>query len=134
MITGERLQVFEHVYSVQHAAFSPDGQTVVTASNTAALWSVTTGERLQVFKHDGGVRHAAFSPDGRTVVTASWDKTAALWPVYDFQGPIHEAVNRLTKNQTCLTPEQRKQFFLPALTAAQWRERGCPHYAETSDK
>ena len=67
-----------------HAAFSPDGKLVVTASddNTARLWEVASGQVLQELPgHQDGVRHAAFSPDGKLVVTASDDNTARLWEV-----------------------------------------------------
>jgi roadblock/LC7 domain-containing protein len=79
-----------HKGTVWHAAFSPDGKLVVTASGdkTARLWEVATGQMLRALPeheglpgHEGAVRHAAFSPDGKLVVTASDDKTARLWDV-----------------------------------------------------
>ena len=65
--------------AVYHAAFSPDGRRVVTASRdqTARVWDAELGQPVTPpMKHGGPVSHAAFSPDGRRVVTASWDKTA----------------------------------------------------------
>ena len=68
------------------AQFSPDGRTIVTASDdkTARLWDAAAGRELQRLKHDSSVRAASFSPDGRTVVTASSDGTARLWGI----GPL----------------------------------------------
>ena len=71
-----------HEGSVQHAAFSPDGSRIVTASsdNTARLWDAAGGVEIAVLRgHEDPVRHAAFSPDGSRIVTASWDYTARLW-------------------------------------------------------
>ena len=73
---------FRHGGPVQHAAFSPDGRQVVTASadNTARVWDAATGEPVgKPLTHQDWVRHAAFSPDGRQVVTASDDNTARVW-------------------------------------------------------
>ena len=67
---------------VRVVAFSPDGQTAVTAStdDTARLWEAATGKAIgPALRHRGKVETAAFSPDGKTVVTGSTDRTAQLW-------------------------------------------------------
>ncbi len=64
------------------ADLSPDGRTVVTASEdkTARLFEVATGQQIgQPMRHDGEVLSALFSPDGLRVVTTSDDRTARLW-------------------------------------------------------
>ena len=45
------VKLFGHNSSVYYVAFSPDGQTLATASedNTARLWSVTSGSMLKTF-------------------------------------------------------------------------------------
>ena len=71
-----------HTGSVYSAAFSPDGERVVTTSydKTARLWDAKTGAVLAVLKgHTGPVYSAGFSPDGTRVATASDDNTARLW-------------------------------------------------------
>jgi len=73
-----------HGDQVKSAQFSPDGRSVVTASddNTAQLWDATTGAPIgQPMKHKGLVHIARFSPNGRSVVTASSDNTARMWDV-----------------------------------------------------
>ena len=64
----------KHEEGVISAAFSPDGQRVVTASwdKTARLWDAATGKAIGLpMQHERGLTSAAFSPDGQRVVTAS---------------------------------------------------------------
>jgi WD40 repeat protein len=73
---------------VNACAFSPDGETIVSASgyglsaghNTLKLWDAETGAcRATVEGHTGPVNACAFSPDGATIVSGSADKTLKLW-------------------------------------------------------
>jgi WD40 repeat protein len=71
------------------AAFSPDGQKVISGSsvpgrsdNALQLWDVATGKLLRTFAgHSDGVLGVAFSPDGGSVLSGSRDKTLKLWDV-----------------------------------------------------
>jgi len=68
-----------HDGAVLSAAFSPDGERVVTGSfdKTARVWEAATGRPVgAVLQHGGPVSSASFTPrHGRRVLTASEDGT-----------------------------------------------------------
>ena len=84
----DRIQSIElngHTGNVSSAAFSPDGNLIVTVSfdNTARVWGAHTGECKQILKgHTNRLSSAAFSPDGNLIVTASHDNTARVWDAH----------------------------------------------------
>ena len=70
-----------HGGSVYKAAFSPDGQTIATASRdkTVKLWK-KDGTLLRTLSgHSDRVWGVAFSPDGKIIASAAWDNTVKLW-------------------------------------------------------
>jgi len=71
-----------HQDKVLSVAFSPDGQTLASASadNTIKLWNPAAGTLLRsLVGHQGSVNSVAFSPDGQTLASASADNTIKLW-------------------------------------------------------
>lgn len=77
----ERNRLEGHDDAVTSVSFSPDGQTIATASydNTVKIWS-QNGLLLQTLKgHSDRVTSVSFSSNGNLIATASYDKTVKLW-------------------------------------------------------
>jgi WD40 repeat protein/serine/threonine protein kinase/tetratricopeptide (TPR) repeat protein len=82
--TGQLVGALPHNYMVTAALFSPDSQTVLTASQDgmARLWEAATGKPIgQPFQNLGYTFVVAFSPDSKTFVTGGWDRNVRLWEV-----------------------------------------------------
>ena len=83
--TGElRMTLTGHGEHVDQLAFSPDGDTLATASwtdETIRLWDAHTGKHKKTFTapHARYVRGLVFSPDGKTLASGSGDGTIRLW-------------------------------------------------------
>jgi len=88
---GREVQNIESPGAILKAAFSPDGEFVVTGSadktaasglpvedqdRTVRVWNLETGEEVQRFEpRSGFVRAVAFSPDGNHVLSGTWNST-----------------------------------------------------------
>jgi WD40 repeat protein len=71
-----------HVGWVNEIAWSPDGQTLASASvdKTIRLWEPQSGKLLRTLgQHTDRILSVAWSPDGKTLASASEDKTIRLW-------------------------------------------------------
>lgn len=85
-IYGNCLKIFiGHAEDVNSCVFSPDGQTILSASSDATLklWNLE-GQCLRTFKgHSGSVTACAFNPDGQLILSASY-RTLKLWDIKGF--------------------------------------------------
>jgi eukaryotic-like serine/threonine-protein kinase len=93
------IALVEHEGPLRAAEFSPDGKTILTASDdgTARVWDALTGSPwTDPLPHAGPVLCAHFSLSGARVVTASKDQTARVWDAktgYPLTAPLkHSAV------------------------------------------
>ncbi|MER5857843.1 WD40 repeat domain-containing protein [Streptomyces sp900105245] len=84
-----------HTGAVYLTSFSPDGQTLATASydRTVRLWNVADPHRPKplgapLTGHTSWVSSAVFSPDGHTLASAGDDGTVRLWDVTDPAHPV----------------------------------------------
>jgi eukaryotic-like serine/threonine-protein kinase len=72
-----------HPLSRMSLAFSPDGNTILTAGSDSSprLWEAASGRRLdQALNQTGPVSSVTFSPDGKSIVTGSiYDRMARQW-------------------------------------------------------
>jgi WD40 repeat protein len=77
---GDRPVILNPGSQLHHAAFSPDGQRVVTCAEdgVARLWDARTGRAERDLSHRRRVNDAAFSADGRGLATASGSEVA-IW-------------------------------------------------------
>ena len=76
-----RIILTGHGNRVRSAAFSPDGASVVTASDdfTAKVWDAKSGQPLLALSGNGQFATAAFSPDGMRIITATDSNDVGIW-------------------------------------------------------
>ncbi len=71
-----------HTAGVRSLEFSPDGTSLVSASDdgTARIWRLDdVAHPVALDPQAGALYHAAYSPDGKTIVTAGADAVIRLW-------------------------------------------------------
>ncbi|NMF61720.1 nSTAND1 domain-containing NTPase [Brasilonema octagenarum] len=102
----ERNRLTSHKDTVNKVVFSPNGETIATASSdkTVKLWNLQGKELHTLIGHQGFVNDVVFSPDGETIATASFDKTVKLW---NLQGKEQQTLtgHKLGVNSIVFSPD-----------------------------
>ena len=114
--TGKEIATLHgHTDRIGSALFSDDGADIATASHdeTARIWDVDSRQTIRILLHPTKVYTAAFSPDGSQIVTASGSTRAGLGQ-RDRRQTSYDRSRGEENVPRCLTPEQRKEFFLDA--------------------
>ncbi len=111
-VTGQCQGVFDCKEPVTSVAFSPDAQSIATASasfGSVRLWNSTTREcRLELKVVE--VNCVAFAPDGKSIATASHDGALRLWDV------VTGACRELVKPSELAKPHQQNQLYTCAFS------------------
>lgn len=96
----ERNHLIGHQDEVKRISFSPDGQTLASASvdNNIKLWGIDGTLHRTLTRHKKWVSDISFSPNGQLLASASYDYTIKLWRpdgtfLRSFQGDDKEAFN-----------------------------------------
>lgn len=78
------IKLHGHQKVVNHAAFSPNGQSIATASfdNSVRLWNANDGTFVATLRgHVNSVYMCVWSADSRLLASASQDTTVKIWDV-----------------------------------------------------
>ena len=104
-----RLVLKGHGDEVWSAAYSPDGQRIVTASfeGTAKVWDAETGKELfTLTSHEGRVFSAVYSVVGKRIATAGDDGICRIYTT-DMDELLQIAESRITRQ---LTAEEKEKY------------------------
>ena len=102
----ERRHLQSQASTLAFASFSPDSQTIVTATddNYIKLWQTNGTLQATLTGHTDKIRRAIFNPSGQVIVSASDDKTVKIWDkngklIHDLKG------HRSQVTSVCVSPD-----------------------------
>jgi WD40 repeat protein len=102
----ERRRLQSQASTFAFASFSPDSQTIVTATddNSIKLWQTNGTLQATLTGHTDKIRSAIFTPNGEIIVSGSEDKTVKIWQkngklIHDLKGHSGQITS------VCLSPD-----------------------------
>ncbi len=112
---GEVLQYGGHEAPVRSAAFTADGQKIVSGGDdaTVRIWNRTTGAELaKLSGHDGAVLSVDVASDGSFAVSGGKDKTVRIWDLR--KNKLLHTLNGHTNDVTAVAVSPDGEFVLSA--------------------
>jgi len=111
--------------AIDGMSFTEDGQFTLGESggNKVSIWDVATGNKTVEFKM--GDRESLKSGIKNEDVVLRVSSNFAYIMKSPYPDIINFAINSLPKGRTCLTAEERKEFFFTELTEEERELRGC---------
>ncbi len=107
-----RLRVLDgHFGYVNHCAWSPDGERIVSASrdNTLRIWDARSGQTLATLSgHQRSVNGCAWSPDGQRILSASDDHTLRIWDAGSGQTLVTLSGHQRSVNGCAWSPDGQR--------------------------
>jgi len=100
---------FQHEEKVNHIAYSPEGERVLSASDdkTARIWDLETEQEVARFQHNKKVGNAIYSPNGTTILTTTNDEIAHVWDINKGED-IARFQHEKTMNSLAYSPDGKK--------------------------
>jgi len=93
-------------------------------TNEKEVWSLDTMQKVLAFDYSHEISALDFTPDGEKVIAITNSGLIQKWPLFG-DNLIENAKKKLALSHICLTAEERVSYYLPPLTEAERKIRGC---------